>query len=175
VVTRDGDVIIFISGKDYLYVCDSDGNLKSRLSLEHHGFELDFISLGCVTDQNEIIMISRKSPILDNTFMLVYTKEGKFKRAICLCYSVYAVTYNYATSKIEILVGKESTLGITTSYCILSYSENYDVECLYLPVTTRLGHPTIVTHPTGHAAFVYDLPGEFKEILPPVEPKAIFM
>ena len=180
VVNRDGDVIIYFPRKDYLYVCDSDGNLKSRVSLESNFFTFlwgwDCVSLGCVTDQNEIIMISGKTSILENTFMYVYTKEGKFKRKISLNHSVCAVTYNNATSKIEILVGKESTLGTTTSYCILSYSENYDVECLYLPVTTtRLGCPTIVTHPTGHAAFVYDLPGEFKDILPPVEPKAIFM
>ena len=178
VVNRDGDVIIFISGKNNLYVYDSDGNLKSHLSLDNHyrlACEWDFISLGCVTGQNEIIMISRIPPRLNDTYMLVYTKEGKLKQWIYLIHSVYAVTYNYATSKIEILVGKESTLAITTSYCILSYSENYDVECLYLPVAPRLGCPTIVTHPTGHAAFVYDLPGEFEEILPPVEPKAILM
>jgi hypothetical protein len=36
VVNNDGEVIIHFCRKDYLYVCDSNGNLKSRLSLGHH-------------------------------------------------------------------------------------------------------------------------------------------
>ena len=61
------------------------------------------------------------------------------------------MTYNYVTSKMEILMEKQSMLG-TMSYYILSYSaESDEVECLYLPVNTSVHYPLIgfYRHPTG--------------------------
>ncbi|CAB4031688.1 Hypothetical predicted protein [Paramuricea clavata] len=159
VVNKDGDVLIHFCWKDYLYVCDSNGNKKSRLSLEHHStsqFERDNLtSFECVTDHNEIIMVSRKTSTNNSVF--VYTREGELKRTINLKYWVNAVTYNYATSKIEILVIQEPLFGTMTSYCIRSYSETGDVECLHLPETRSIWDSTIVSHPAGPAAFVYDV------------------
>ena len=123
----------------------------------------------CVADQNEVIMVIRKSSA--NSDVLVYTKEGELKRSKSVKYNVHAVAYNYSTSRIEILGEKKPRFGTTSSYCILSYSTtlNDDVEYLYLPTTTWLGYPTIVSHPAGPAAFVYDTR------LPTDKSRALFM
>ena len=149
VVNSDGDVIIHYKDSkydNYFYVCDSNGNVKSRLSLEQSGL---YSKLQCVTDKNEIIMLDQKA--VDNYNVLVYTKEGKLKRTIHVKNRVDSVTYNWGTSQIQILVSKGWT---TDSYCILSYSEKDDVEYLYLPSSRVLGL-TLISHPAGPAAFVY--------------------
>ena len=155
VVNRDGDVIIHFNGEYHLYVCDSSGNLESRLSLEYwHGILPR--NLQCVTDKNEVIMLGKKNTFQNNYDVLVYTKEGTLKRMIHVKNQVDAVTYNWGTSQIEILVSKESTLSTTKSHHIRSYSEKDDVEYLYLPFTRWLGLPRMVSHRAGPAAFVYD-------------------
>ena len=180
VVNKDGDVIIHFCWKDYLYVCDSNGNLKSRLSLaikDHSNFQLgrDLASMECVTDQNELILVTCKF-LSKGCDLLIYTKEGEFKRKISnLKHSVYSVTYNSATSKIEILGVKEPISGTTQSYSIFSYSETGDVECLYLPIKRHLWSPTIVSHPAGPAALVCNVLGEATELAWPLESKVIFI
>ena len=124
----NNDIFIHTNFDDSICICSINGYLKSRLSLEqnssHHSGE--FISMQCVTDDDNIVMRTRQN-------VLVYTKEGKLKRAIKVKNNIEAVTYNYVTSKIEVLVKKELILG-TTSYHILSYSDSDEVECLHLPL-----------------------------------------
>ena len=76
VVNNNNEFLIHACASDNLiYICDSTGTLKTRLTLEenpsyHVG---DSISLQCVTDQNELVMCTSKN-------VLVYTTEGKLKR-----------------------------------------------------------------------------------------------
>ena len=167
VVNNDGYIIINIRWHHHIYVCDSNGNLKSRLSLEENSnySSGDNISLQCVNDQNEIIINTR-------THVLVYTKEGRLKRTIKVDRQPrthallallgegmddreQAVTYNYATSKIEILVCKLGFFGTEPCY-ILSYSENDEVERLCLPVTGWKPCVWFCSHPAGPAALIYN-------------------
>ena len=127
-----------------IYICDSTGTLKTRLTLEenpsyHVG---DSISLQCVTDQNELVMCTSKNG-------LVYTTEGKLKRTKKAEHVNRSVTYNYQTSKLEILVRKELRIGTTTSFSILSYSENGEVERLNVPVKDFGVLPKVFNQPVG--------------------------
>ena len=146
-VNNDGEILIHVKWSDCLYVCDSTGVLKSRLPLEespsyHSG---DFISLQCVTDQNELVTCTRKN-------VLVFTREGKLKRTIKAEHVNGNVTYNHLTSKIEIVAEKNSRIGTTTSFSILSYSENDEVERLYIPVKNWMIFPQIFHHSGGPGA-----------------------
>ena len=152
-VNNDGELFIHIEGSDRVYVYDKTGTLKSRLTLKqnssHH--KEYFISLQCVTDQNELVMSTFEN-------VLVYTRDGKLKRTIKKEYADGKVTYNHQTSKIEILVGKEKRIGTTTSLSIFSYSENGEVERLYVPVSVKDLEiiPKIFRHPTGPGAiYIY--------------------
>ena len=138
VVNNDGYIIIHDFYRN-LYVCDSNGNLKSRLPISERPAVLK-----CVTDQNEIVMC-RGSDVL------IFTKEGELKRTINVENYIQSVTFNYVTSKIEVLVKNESVLR-WPSYSILSYSENNEVECLYLPVKKHREWPVFFSHPAGSAA-----------------------
>ena len=110
VVDNDDDIIIKDWRQDHLYVLDSNGNIKSRLSLGRGGTDqfvygynpTEPFSLRCVTDQNEIVMRYRTNITPDK--VLVYTKEGKFKRKIKVKGNVLDAKYNDFTSKMEILV-----------------------------------------------------------------------
>ena len=143
-VNNDGEFFIHVEGSDRVYVCDSSGTLKYRLPLEENSsYHLgDYISLQCVTDQNELVMCTSKN-------VLVYTSEGKLKRTIKAKHVDENVTYNHQTSKIEILVRKEPRIGTTTSFSIVSYSENDEVERLYVPVEDWELIPNISHHPAG--------------------------
>ena len=141
VINNDGDIIIHFLNAFDLYVCDNNGNLKSTLSLEK-----SFLCAS-VTNQNEILM--RKG-----NKVFVYTKEGKLKRTINVKNEICAVTFNYDTSNLEIM--EETTLiGTRWSFCIRSYSENDEVECLYVPINERHWCKEYCSHPTGPAALVY--------------------
>ena len=142
----DNDIFIQADCAELIYIFDSSGNLKCRLSLEQNPSHRsgDFISLECVTNDDGIVMRTHQN-------VFVYTKEGKLKRTLKVKNDISEVTYNYVTSKIEILMEKQSMLG-TMSYYILSYSaESDEVECLYLPVNTSVHYPLIgfYRHPTG--------------------------
>ena len=120
------DILIHRNCEDFLYVCDRNGELKSRLSLENSSAGLCLV---CITNQDDILMRTERD-------VLVYTKEGKLKRTIKVKNDIEAVSYDHVTSKIEILVKKELSSGST--YNILSYSESDEViERLYLPVNNR--------------------------------------
>ena len=131
----DNDIFIHKNFDDFIHICDSKGNLKSRLPLEqnssyHSG---DFISMECVTDDRDIVTCTDEN-------VLVYTKEGKLRRMIKVSEmikkrdEIKAARYNKVTSKIEVLVGKKSSFE-TRSYCILSFSESGEVDSrLHLPV-----------------------------------------
>ena len=144
----NNDIFIHQNGDDSIYVFDINGNLKSRLSLErnssYHHSE-DDISMECVTD-DDIIMRTRQS-------VQLYTKEGKLKQTINVKNDIEAVSYNCVTSKIEILVKKESMLGMT-SYHILSYSESNEVECLYLPIERNSRRLRFCNHAAGPTALM---------------------
>ena len=148
VVNNNNEFLIHACASDNLiYICDSTGTLKTRLTLEgnpsyHVG---DSISLQCVTDQNELVMCTSKN-------VLVYTTEGKLKRTIKAEHVNRYVTYNYETSKIEILVRKELRIGTTTSFSILNYSENGEVERLNVPVKDFGVLPKVFHHPVGPGA-----------------------
>jgi hypothetical protein len=150
VVNNLGEIILHIQHEYYLYVCDSTGDLKSYLPLEENSSYQsedragDLIS---VTDHNEIVMRTNK-------YVLVYTSEGKLKRTIRVKDRTKAVTYNHDTSKIETLVMKESMFG-TKSFCILSHSDNDQVELLYLPVHRSIWAARFYSHPAGSAALLY--------------------
>ena len=146
-VNNDGEILIHVKWSDCLYVCDRTGALKSRLPLEespsyHSG---DFISLQCVTDQNELVTCTIRN-------VLVFTREGKLKRTIKAEHVNGNVTYNHLTSKIEIVAEKNSRIGTTTSFSILSYSENDEVERLYVPVKNWMIFPKIFHHSGGPGA-----------------------
>ena len=84
--------------------------------------------------------------------VLVYTKEGKLKHTMKVKNDIEAVTYNYVTSKIEILIKKETFLE-TKSYYIRSYSEGDEVsECLYLPVKSSSWGLSFCQHAAGATA-----------------------
>ena len=131
VVDNDDDIIIKVRFDDHLYVCDSNGNIKSRLSLEQGAayYSEGVTILECVTDKNKIVLRcgTRFSP----DKVLVYTKEGTLKRKIKVKGEVLGVKYNDSTSKIEILADNESG---KRPYTILSYNDNNEVERLCLPV-----------------------------------------
>ena len=143
-VNNDGEFFIHVEGSDRVYVCDSSGTLKYRLPLEENSsYHLgDYISLQCVTDQNELVMCTSKN-------VLVYTSEGNLKRTIKVKHVDENVTYNHQTSKIEILVRKEPRIGTTTSFSVVSYSENDEVERLYVPVEDWELISNISHHPAG--------------------------
>ena len=139
VATDDGDLIIQNPGEK-LYVCDSGGNLKSCLLISEM-----LPHLACATDQNEIIIHT----ISD---VLLLTKEGEIKRKITVDGFIESVTFNYVTSKIEVLVHKKKlSLGRLSNF-ILSYSENEEIECL----GSCEGRPnTFCSHPAGTTALVF--------------------
>ena len=106
----------------------------------------------CVTDDDGIVMRTRKN-------VLVYTKEGMLTRTIKVKHDIEAVTYNYVTSKIEILVKKKSSFKKSMRYYIYSYSESDEVERLYVPVkcSSTLGRRIrFCQHPAGCAALVIE-------------------
>ena len=135
----NNDIFIHKNFDDFIYICDSNGNLKSRLSLQqnssyHSG---DFISMQCVTDDRDIVMCTDEN-------VLVYTKEGKLRRMIKVSEmikkgdEIKGARYNKVTSKIEVLVGKKSSFE-TRSFYILSFSESGEVDSrLNLPVKQLL-------------------------------------
>ena len=146
-VNNDGEFFIHAKRSDCVYVCDSTGTLKSRLTLEenrsyHSG---SYICLECVTDRNELVMCTAEN-------VHVYTREGKLNRTIKTWYFPRNVSYNHQTSKIEILVEKNSRFGTTTSFSIFSYSEDQEVERLYIPVKDWVIIPEIIRHPAGPGA-----------------------
>ena len=171
VVNNDGDILFHLSGRNYICVCDSNGNIKARLSpffLDRVNSSFEGIRLQCVTNQNDIVMRSTKN-------VFVFTKEGKLKRAIRNaaeedreptlggypeCEFVEQITYNYATSKIDVPVSN-SQVGGTNDRCnILSYSaENNFIEvcdCLYLPFRSLcyLWLGRFCSHPAGPAVLI---------------------
>ena len=129
VVDNDDDIIIKVQWENRLYVCDSNGNIKSRLSLEQRAA---YRSLKCVTDQKEMIMTN----VYSSNGMFVYTKEGTLKRTIKVKGNVLGVNYNDSTSEMEILVYNKSE---NRPYSILSYNDNDEVERLCLPVNAFRG------------------------------------
>ena len=144
VVNNDGDLIIQDIWKN-LFNCDNKGNLKSLLPI----FSERNARLKCVTDQNETVMHK-------HSHLFVYTKEGKLKRTITIKNYIQSVTFNYVTSKIEVLVKNLESVLRWPSYSILSYSENDEVECLYLPVKRQdLWSPKFFSHPAGPAALIF--------------------
>ena len=145
----NNDIFIHQNGDDSIYVFDINGNLKFRLSLERNSSNHrsgDDISMECVTDDDDIIMRTRQS-------VLLYTKEGKLKQTINVKNDIEAVSYNCVTSKIEILVKKESILGMA-SYYILSYSESNEVERLYLPIERNSRRLRFCNHAVGPTALM---------------------
>ena len=76
-VNNDGKFLMHVKGSDRVYVCNSSCTLKYRLPLdENSSYRVgDYISLECVTDQNELVMRTFEN-------VLVYTREGKLKRTI---------------------------------------------------------------------------------------------
>ena len=142
VVNNDGYIII----QDFyrnLYVCDSNGNLKPPLSISERQAVVK-----CVTDENEIVMCKGSD-------VLIYTKEGELKRTINVKNYIQSVTFNYVSSKIEVLVKNFESVLLWPSYSILSYSEKDEVECLYLPVKKHKEWPVFFSHPAGPAAFEF--------------------
>ena len=116
----DDDIFIHKNFDDFIYICDSKGNLKSRLPLEQNSSynSGDFISMQCVTDESDIIMCTDEN-------VLVYTKEGKVRGMMKVSEmikkrdEIKAARYNNVTSEIEVLVGKKSSFK-TRSYYIYS-------------------------------------------------------
>ena len=159
VVGNDSDIVIHVSG--FLYVCNSNGELKIQSPLEDISSKLGrSISLQCVTAHNEIVMCLNKS-------VLVYTKEGMLKRKIDTNYKMEAARYNFVTSKIEVLGAKKSILFQTwSSYYIISYSENDEVDCLYLPVGQPGRSINFRSHPAGPSVFILYTPVEASLALP---------
>ena len=153
-VNHDSEFLVCVIRRDdhYIMVCDSTGTLKYRLTLDEnssYGFG-NYLSLQCVTDQNELVM--RKH---ENVF--VFTREGQLKRTIksrCVPGSYDEnVSYNHQTSKIEVLVPNEqSIIGTTSSFSIFNYPENSEVERLYVPVKNWIIFPKIIYHPAGPGA-----------------------
>ena len=137
-VNKDGDIIIQIIGGN-LYVCDRNGDLKSRLPITETTADLK-----CVTEQNDIVVHT-------NSDVFVYTKEGEIKRKITVKDCIRSVIFNYVTSKIEVLVRNKSSL-----HSILSYSEKDEVECLYLGIFyCRV--VKFFSHPAGPGGLVYGI------------------
>ena len=113
VVDNDDDIIINVREHNYLCVCDSNGNVKSRLSLKQGAayYSEGVTILDCVIDKNKIAI--RCGTRFFPNKVLVYTKEGRLKRTIKVKGEVLGVKYNDSTSKIEILVDNESEKGHT--------------------------------------------------------------
>ena len=131
----NNNIFIHKNFDDFIHICDSKGNLESRLSLEQNSsyHKGNFISMQCVTDDSNIVVCTDEN-------VLVYTKEGKLKRMIKVPEmikkgdEIKAARYNKVTSKIEVLVGKKSSFE-TRSYYILSFPESDEVDSyLHLPV-----------------------------------------
>ena len=155
VVDKNGDIYTIHRPWNYyqdIRVCDSNGNVKPCFTKRKfiNPFEKGH-SFKCVTDQEEIVthedIFSPK-----RHSVLVHTKDGTLKQAIKVKGEALDVIYNDFTSKIEILVRKESPSGKRQSYSILSYNKNYEVECLYLPVSRFAKYGKFSLHP---AALVY--------------------
>ena len=132
----DYDGVFF--GKPYVLLNETFDSMK------------DYFHCASVTNQNEIVMRKGEK-------VFVYTNEGKLKRTIIVKNGVSAVTFNYDTSNLEIVEDEESTFGTRQSFCIRTYSENDEVECLYLPtnkwyLSLRKAY---CSHPTGPAALIY--------------------
>jgi hypothetical protein len=151
VVDKNGDIYIIRQTWNInqdIRVCDSNGNVKPCFIKRKciNPFEKAH-SFKCVTDQEEIVtheeIFSHKKHNV-----LVHTKDGTLKQAIKVKGEVLDVTYNDFTSKIEILV-KESPSGKRQSYSILSYNKNYEVECLYLPVSRLAKYGKFSLHPAA--------------------------
>ena len=159
VVSNDGDIVFHVSG--CLYICNSNGELKFQSQLQDISSKLGrSISLQCITDHNEIVMCLNKS-------VLVYTKEGMLKRKIDTNCKVEAARYNFVTSKIEVLGTKKAILFQTwSSYYIISYSENDQVDCLYLPVGQPGRCIIFCSHPGGPSVFTLYTPVEASLALP---------
>ena len=139
VVNNDDEFLMHVERSDRVYICDSTGTLKFRLTLEENpSYQLGgFISLQCVTDQNELVMCTSEN-------VLVYTREGNLKRTIKEEHVNRKVTYNHQTTTIEIIAQTEQT-----SISIGSYSENDEVERLYVPVKDGMIYRDIFHHPAG--------------------------
>ena len=154
----NNDIFIHKDRENEVYICDSNGNSKSCLTLEenssyHSG---DFIYMECVTDDDDIVMRTREN-------VLVYTKQGELKRTIKVKNDIEAVTYNYFTSKIQILIRKKSICKKSISHYIISYSVSKidEVEKLYLPVKSSLRRRIkFCQHPSGCAAIMIKNNGE---------------
>lgn len=147
VVNSHDDIVIDVEGKDDSYVCDSNGNLKSR-SQKY---------TACLTDKKEIIKVTKRPNKTDE--VLILTKEGMLKRKLEVDINdpVRQVIYNYATSKLEILVRKEPTLNTMPAYYVLSCcSEDDEVERLWFPVPSTMQRSFFCSNPAGHVALVYD-------------------
>ena len=138
-VVNNDDNLIIQAGSVDPYICDSKGELKSRLSVSERS-----ANLACVTDQNEIVMYTSSD-------VLVYTKEGKIKRPITGQNCINSVIFNYITSQMEVLVRNNETSFERWSYSILSYSEKDEVECFY----SGSRYAVFCSHPTGGTALVY--------------------
>ena len=139
VVDNDDDIIIKVRTDNHLYVCDSNGNIKSCLSRATYRSE-EMTFLECVTDQNKIVTRCGRTYSPDK--VLVYTKEGTLKRTIKVKGVVLGVKYNDSTSKIEILVDNQSE---ERPYSILSYNDNDEVERLCLPIK-KLTYNIVLQH-----------------------------
>ena len=145
----NNEIFIHPHWNDFIYICDIKGNLKSGLALEqnsnyHSG---DFVSMECVTDDDDIVMRTRQN-------VLVYTKGGKLKRTIKVKNDICGARYNHVTSKIEILVKKESTVLRKKSYYILSYSDSDEFDCLHLPMDSNSWKLRFYQHAAGSTAFI---------------------
>ena len=144
----NNEIFIHPHWNDFIYICDIKGNLKSGLALEqnsnyHSG---DFVSMECVTDDDDIVMRTRQN-------VPVYTKGGKLKRTIEVKNDIWGARYNHVTSKIEILVKKESILR-KKSYYILSYSDSDEFDCLHLPMDSNSWKLRFYQHAAGSTAFI---------------------
>ena len=135
----NNDIFIHKNFDDFIHICDSKGNLKSRLPLEQNSsyHSSDFISMQCVTDDRDIVTCTDEN-------VLVYTKEGKLRRMIKVSEmikkgdEIKGARYNNVTSQVEVLVGKKSSFE-TRSYYILSFSKSGEIDSrLNLPVKQLL-------------------------------------
>ena len=90
-----------------------------------------------MTDQNELVMCTSEN-------VLVYTREGNLKQTIKEEHFNRNVTYSHQTTTIEIIAQTEQT-----SISICSYSENDEVERLYVPVKDGMIYRDIFHHPAG--------------------------
>lgn len=158
VVKNDGDILIQFWPNNFLYICDGNGDGESVLFLKENSSNPNSclrgdMNLQCVTDQNDIVVHKLKN-------VLVFTEDGMLKRQIqididdmgrCL-----GVTYNFTTSRLEILTQNLSFFPETTFYSIRSCSEDDKVECLRLPLTEGIWCLAwFSSHPAGPSVFAY--------------------